>query len=392
VKNLHILKYKKEKLKGVYMNIKVYKGLDGVCVDETTLSKVDGVNGILTYLGYNIDQLVSCSFEEITYLFLNNRLPNVSELNTFKTTLMNTSNIDTSILDYIRKNSAHENPMSLLRTSISMLSSTYSNLENSDETTFTENAIKLIFHTSIICAAICRSRSGKDIIEPKEGLSFTANFLYMVFGKNVEESMIKTMDLAFILHIDHSFNASTFTARVVTSTMSDIISAVTAAIGSLKGPLHGGANTEVMKLLMEIENIDNVESWLENALKNKRKIMGFGHRVYKVLDPRAKHLKAMSHHWGSMTNNTKWFEMSNKLEKLVFEKKGINANVDFYSASTYYSMGIDIENYTMLFALARVVGWISHIKEQMNNNRIIRPKAKYVGPMNVEFININERN
>jgi citrate synthase len=203
--------------------------------------------------------------------------------------------------------------------------------------------------------------------------------------------MIKTMELAFILHIDHSFNASTFTARVVTSTMSDVISAVTAAIGSLKGPLHGGANTEVMKLLMEIKDIDNVETWLENALKNKRKIMGFGHRVYKVLDPRAKHLKEMSHQWGSMTNNTKWFEMSNKLEKLVYEKKGINANVDFYSASTYYSMGIDIENYTMLFALARMVGWISHVKEQMNNNRIIRPKASYIGPMNAEFININER-
>jgi citrate synthase len=373
------------------MNTKIYKGLDGVCVDETNLSKVDGVNGRLTYLGYNIDQLVSSTFEEVTYLFLNSRLPNEDELDKFKNNLMNTSNVNECIIDYIRKNSASENPMSLLRTSISMLSSGYSNLENPNEETFMENAINLIFHTSVICAAICRSRSGKDIIEPNNTLSFTENFLYMVFGKNVEDSMVKTMDLAFILHIDHSFNASTFTARVVTSTMSDVISAVTAAIGSLKGPLHGGANTEVMKLLMEIKDIDNVESWLEQALKNKRKIMGFGHRVYKVLDPRAKHLKQMSHHWGSMTNNTKWFEMSNKLEKLVYDKKGINANVDFYSASTYYSMGINIENYTMLFALARMVGWISHIKEQMNNNRIIRPKANYVGPMNLKFTNINER-
>ena len=373
------------------MNTKVYKGLDGVCVDETNLSKVDGINGKLTYLGYNIDQLVSCTFEEVAYLFLNNHLPKTDELNNFTKSLMDSPNVSESILDYIRKNATNENPMSLLRTSISMLSSIYDNLENPDEKQFTVNAQYLIFHTSVICAAICRSRSGKSIIEPQSQLSFTENFLYMLFGKKADESMVKTMQLAFILHIDHSFNASTFTARVVTSTMSDIISAVTAAIGSLKGPLHGGANTEVMKLLMEIKDIENVESWLDQALQNKRKIMGFGHRVYKVLDPRAKHLKEMSHRWGSMTNNTKWFDMSTKLENLVFEKKGINANVDFYSASTYYSMGIDIENYTMLFALARMVGWISHIKEQMNNNRIIRPKANYVGPMNLKFIDINER-
>jgi len=373
------------------MNSKIYKGLDGVCIDETNLSKVDGVNGKLTYLGYDIDQLISCNFEEVTYLFLNGRLPNMAELNNFKHNLMNSPDIHESILDHIRKHSKGENPMSLLRTSISMLSSYYDNLESQDIESFARNATQLILHTSIICAAICRSRSNKNIIESNNDLGFTENFLNMLFGKNIDKSMIKTMELAFILHMDHSFNASTFTARVVTSTMSDIISSVTAAIGSLKGPLHGGANTEVMKVLMEIGSIDNVEKWLEEALKNKRKIMGFGHRVYKVLDPRAKHLKKMSHEWGSTTGNTKWFEMSNKLEKLVYERKGINANVDFYSASTYYSMGIDIENYTMLFALARMVGWVSHIKEQMNNNRIIRPKASYIGPMNLKFISINER-
>jgi len=373
------------------MNNKVYKGLDGVCVDETRLSKVDGVQGQLTYLGYNIDQLAECTFEEVAYLFLNNCLPNKEKLENFKSNLKNSLSVDDSILDYISKNSKNENPMSLLRTSISMLSSKYQNLDNPNEKEFMDNAVKLIFHTSIICSAICRTRAGQEIIKPRKDLDFTANFLYMVFGKEVEETMIKTMDLAFIIHIDHSFNASTFTARVVTSTMSDMISAVTAAIGSLKGPLHGGANTEVMKMLKEIGDINNVESWLDNALKSKRKIMGFGHRVYKVLDPRAKHLKKMSHQWGNATNNKDWFEMSNKLENLVYAKKKINANVDFYSASTYYSMGIDIENYTMLFALARMVGWISHVKEQMNNNRIIRPKAQYIGPMNKEFINIEER-
>jgi citrate synthase len=250
----------------------------------------------------------------------------------------------------------------MLSTSLEEVSSNSDNLNT---------AISLISKTSTICAAICRARTGQEIILPNDQVNFTANFLQMIFGNDVDEYMIKTLDLAFMLHIDHSFNASTFTARVVTSTKSDLISLVTAAIGSLKGPLHGGANAAVMKMLKEIDHIDNVETWLDNALEKKQKIMGFGHRVYRVFDPRATHLKKMSHHWGSTTNNTKWFDISTKLEKLMYDKKKINPNVDFYSASTYYSMGIDIENYTMLFALARVVGWISHIKEQIDNNKII---------------------
>merc|ERR1711862_102027 len=365
-------------IRRIAMNEKIYRGLDGVCIDTTELSKVDGQAGQLIYLGYNIDELVECTFEEITYLFLYKKLPTQIELQEITKKMKNGNSIPIDIINYIRKNSKNDHPMATLRTCISMLSVDEQNIENS--------LIDLISKTSAICATICRVKMNKEVVAPNSSLGFTANFLYMIFGKNVEEHMIKTLDLAFILHIDHSFNASTFTARVVASTLSDMISSITAAIGSLKGPLHGGANAAVMKMLKEIDNINNVEPWLNKALEEKRRIMGFGHRVYKVFDPRAVHLKRMSHKWGSLTNNMKWFDISNKLEKLMYEKKKINPNVDFYSASTYYSMGIDPDNYTMLFAVARVVGWIAHIQEQLNNNRIIRPKAKYIGELNKKYL------
>jgi citrate synthase len=365
------------------MNEKIYRGLDGVCIDTTSLSKVDGINGQLIYLGYNVDELIQCNFEEVTYLFLYKRLPNKDELFHFEKKIKQNRTIPEHILEYIKSMAQKDHPMGILRTCISMLSTDLEDV--TDYNNDLDTAISLISKTSTICAAICRARTNQDIILPDEEGSFTSNFLQMIFGKNVDEYMIKTLDLAFILHIDHSFNASTFTARVVASTKSDLISAVTAAIGSLKGPLHGGANAAVMKMLKEIDHIDNVDKWLNNALQNKQKIMGFGHRVYRVFDPRAVHLKKMSHHWGSMTGNTKWFDISTKLEQLMYEKKKINPNVDFYSASTYYSMGIDPDNYTMLFAVARMVGWIAHVYEQMKNNRIIRPKAKYIGDLNKQY-------
>jgi citrate synthase len=368
------------------MNEKIYRGLDGVCIDTTSLSKVDGQNGNLIYLGYNIDELVNCNFEEITYLFLYKKLPNKKELEELDIKIKKNRTISTDILQYIENNSQKDHPMATLRTCVSMLSANSN--ESMERENYLNTAISLISKTSLICAAICRKRMKKKIILPNKELGFTANFLYMIFGENVDNNVIKTLDLAFILHIDHSFNASTFTARVVASTLSDLISSVTAAIGSLKGPLHGGANAAVMKMLKEINNIDNVDSWLNNALLEKRKIMGFGHRVYKVFDPRATHLKKMSHKWGSLSNNMKWFDISNKLEKLMYDKKKINPNVDFYSASTYYSMGIDPDNYTMLFAVARVVGWIAHVQEQLANNRIIRPKAKYIGELNKKYLEI----
>ena len=200
-----------------------------------------------------------------------------------------------------------------------------------------------------------------------------------------KSELAKDMDTAFILHMDHGFNVSTFTARVVSSSLSDMISAVVAAISSLKGPLHGGANTAVMNMLLEIGSINNLENWVDKALQEKRKIMGFGHRVYKTFDPRAKYLKQMSQEWGKKTNNTKWYEMSEKLESLMLSKKGLNPNVDFYSASTYYSMGFSPDIYTPIFAVARMVGWCSHVIEQLNDNRIIRPKSNYIGEFNKQI-------
>ena len=373
------------------MTNKIYKGLNGVCVDTTELSNVDGINGILTYLGYNVDELLDCNFEEIAYLFFYKHLPNSENLNLFKREIKRNYCVPQNILNYIKDTGKEDHPMSLLRTSVSMLSSSYTSLHDNSTDNLMNNSIKLVAQVSTICAAICRTNGNKEIISPREDLDFSENFLYMMFGKQVDSSMVKTLDLSLILHIDHSFNASTFTARLVASTLSDIISSVSAAVGSLKGPLHGGANSAVMKMLLNIGNIDNIDTWVENALSNKYKIMGFGHRVYKVLDPRAKHLKKMSHQWGKLTGNTKWFDMSNKLEKLIYDKKKLNANVDFYSASTYYSMGIEPENFTLLFALSRVVGWLSHIHEQLDNNKIIRPKAQYIGEMNKKYTSILKR-
>jgi citrate synthase len=373
------------------MTNKIYKGLNGVCVDTTELSNVDGINGILTYLGYNVDELLDCNFEEIAYLFFYKHLPNSENLNLFKREIKRNYCVPQNILNYIKDTGKEDHPMSLLRTSVSMLSSSYTSLHDNSTDNLMNNSIKLVAQVSTICAAICRTNGNKEIISPREDLDFSENFLYMMFGKQVDSSMVKTLDLSLILHMDHSFNASTFTARLVASTLSDIISSVSAAVGSLKGPLHGGANSAVMKMLLNIGNIDNIDTWVENALSNKYKIMGFGHRVYKVLDPRAKHLKKMSHQWGKLTGNTKWFDMSNKLEKLIYDKKKLNANVDFYSASTYYSMGIEPENFTLLFALSRVVGWLSHIHEQLDNNKIIRPKAQYIGEMNKKYTSILKR-
>lgn len=269
-----------------------------------------------------------------------------------------------------------------------MLSSYYTDLNDNSATIINKNSVRLVAQMSTICAAICRCVDGKDVIPPNNKLDFADNFLYMTFGKIMDRSMAKTLTLSLILHMDHSFNASTFTARVVASTLSDVISSVVAAIGSLKGPLHGGANSAVMYMLIEIGDIKNVNLWLEQSLLKKKRIMGFGHRVYRTLDPRAKHLKNMSHNWENLTGNTKWSDISNKLEKLVYDKKKLHANVDFYSASTYYSMGINPKNFTLLFALSRAVGWVSHIQEQLLNNRIIRPKAKYIGSLDKNFLSL----
>jgi len=357
------------------------KGLDGIVVGDTALSLVDGQKGILIYCGYNIDQLASKNFTEICHLFLYGHLPNKDEEENLKIALGQRYTLPKDVVSFLERQSKKDHPMGTLRTAVSMLSGFRSEPDLNSHEELVECAIDLIAKTGTIVSAISRIRSSKEPLSPDANLSFADNFLYMSTGEIPEKKMMRAFDTALILHMDHGFNASTFTARVVTSSLSDMISAVTAAIGSLKGPLHGGANTAVMKMLKEIGSVENVEAWLSNTLTEKKKVMGFGHRVYKVLDPRAKHLKRMSQEWGEIAKEKKWFQISEKLEKLMLEKKGLNANVDFYSASTYYTMGIEPEMYTPIFAVARMVGWTAHVIEQLKDNRIMRPSANYIGPI-----------
>lgn len=351
----------------------VAKGLDGVVVGDTVLSRVDGEKGELIYRGYDIDEVANCSFEQVCYLFLYGELPSPEAEANLRNNLQKRYAIPSEIIDFICLRAKLDYPMSTLRTAVSMLSG------HIKEDDLIETALELIAKTGTIAAAIGRVRQNKNPIAPNVSFGFSKNFLYMCTGEVPEDILVKTMDTAMVLHIDHGFNASTFTARVVISSLSDMISAVTAAIGSLKGPLHGGANTAVMKMLMEIGSVENIEPWLDKTLAEKKKVMGFGHRVYKATDPRAKHLKRMSQEWGERAHEKKWFQMSEKIEELMWQRKHINANVDFYSASTYYTMGIEPDMYTPIFAVARMVGWTAHIIEQLKDNRIMRPEANYVG-------------
>ena len=367
------------------------KGLDGVVVGETRLSRVDGVNGVLVYSGYHIDEVAKCSFEEICCLFLYGKLPNHSELKNFDSKLKQKRNIPEAVLTYIFQSPKNDHPMAVLRTAMSMLSGYLPKIDDMSKEALKNNAVALIAKVATVAAAIARSREGKQAIAPNNDLGHAANYLYMTTGEVPETVVAKTLDTALVLHADHGFNVSTFAARVVVSSLSDMLSGVTAAIGSLKGPLHGGANTAVMNMLLEIGEPENAAAWIKKALSEKRKVMGFGHRVYKTFDPRAKHLKRMSKEWGERVGEVKWFLMSEKIEELMKNEKNISANVDFYSATTYYSMGIKSEMFTVIFAVARMLGWTSHIMEQLEDNRLMRPKADYSGLENKIFEPIENR-
>jgi len=374
------------------------KGLEGVIVEKTELSRVDGEKGELIYRGYDIDEAAKCSYEEICYLFLYGELPTTKQLEDITDHLVKTRKVSQPILDYVAT-TQHIHPMDSLRTAVSMLTQELEPVDDSSPDNLKRLAIALVSKTATIAAAVNRARSGLKAIEPNPTLGHAANYLFMSRGKatdpssgQIPESVIaRTLDIALVLHADHGFNASTFTTRVVASSLSDMLSSVTAAIGSLKGSLHGGANTDVMNMLLEIGSLENVEPWVLNSLENKKKIPGFGHRVYKVFDPRAKHLKEMSKKWGERVGNVKWFDMSEKIEEIMHKTKKINANVDFYSASTYYAMGIKPEMFTVIFAVSRMLGWVAHYIEQIQDNRLMRPEALYVGPVGKHFIPISER-
>jgi len=358
------------------------KGLEGVVACTSKICFIDGDRGVLAYGGIDIHELADNStFEETCYLLWFGRLPKASELKDLHQKLAAERSIDPGIINLLRNAPKNVAPMDVLRTAVSALSFYDADDKKDDHDANVRKAIRLTSQIAMIVAAYDRIRKGKDVVKPDPTLSHAANFLLLLNGEKPSQTAERALDIALILHADHELNASTFAARVTAATLSDIHSSVTSAIGALKGPLHGGANEAVMHLLKEVDkNNANPVEYVRNMLAQKKKISGFGHRVYHTEDPRATHLRVMSHDLGVASGQPKWYEMSKKIEDFIKAEKKLNANVDFYSASTYHVLGIDIDLFTPIFAVSRISGWTAHIIEQLDNNRLIRPRADYLGP------------
>jgi citrate synthase len=367
-------------------------GLRGVAAATSSISDVNGEKGELIYQGYNIHDLAKHStFEEVIYLIWNKRLPNRAELSALEQSLRASYAVPTELIDLMKQFPREADPIDVLRTAISALEFYDSNARDISRETSIRTAIRLTAQFPTIVAALDRIRRGLEPVSPANSSNIAANFLYMLRGEQPSERDARIFDVCLILHADHELNASTFTARVVAGTLADMYAAVTAAIAALSGPLHGGANTAVMKTLLEIGAVENVESFIKKALADKRKIMGFGHAVYKTEDPRATHLRQFSKEAGEAAGNSKWYEMSRKVEEVMMREKGLYPNVDFFSASTYYMMGIPLDLYTPIFAVSRISGWTGHILEQYADNKLIRPRAEYVGPRDLPYVPIDQR-
>ncbi|WP_336021879.1 citrate synthase [Halobellus salinisoli] len=373
------------------------RGLEGVLVAESELSYIDGDAGKLVYRGYSIEDLArEASYEEVVYLLWHDELPDAEELADFESWMAERRAIDDEVLSIVRKLAeADEVPMAALRTIVSSLSAYDADADHEDVTDLDVNlrmACRITAKIPTALAAFERVRNGKEPIEPREDLDHAENFLYMLNGEVPDDVLAETFDMALVLHADHGLNASTFSAMVTASTLSDLHSAVTSAVGTLAGSLHGGANANVMRMLKEVdESGDDPTEWVENALAEGRRVPGFGHRVYNVKDPRAKILGEKSKALAEAAGDTKWYDYSVAIEEYIAEEKGLAPNVDFYSASTYYQMGIPIDIYTPIFAVSRVAGWIAHVLEQYEDNRLIRPRARYVGPTDLPFPALEDR-
>lgn len=367
-------------------------GLRGVVAAQSSMSSVNGEKGILIYQGYDIHDLAKNSnFEEVIFLLWNGRLPKTDELEELKSKLRSNYAIQPHIMEMMKGFPKDAEPMDVLRTCVSAAAFYDKEGTKTDVESATNAAIRMTAQFPTILAAWERIRNGNEPVAPDGNIDIAENFLYMMRDKMPDPSEAQMLDTCLILHADHGLNASTFAARVISGTLADMYGAVTGGIAALAGPLHGGANTAVMKSLKQIGSVEKVEPWLEDMLANKRKVMGIGHAVYKTEDPRATWLRKFSEKMGGVTGETKWFEMSQKLEQLMKEKKGMNANVDFYSASTYYMMGIPLDLYTPIFAISRVSGWTGHILEQYANNKLIRPSAEYIGERDLKYVPIDER-
>ncbi len=372
-------------------------GLEGVVVGQTKLSWIDGENGELIYVGYDIDDLArNTTFEEVAFLLWNLRLPSESELDELKRQLAADGPIDEFLLDVIRRFPRDSDAMAALRTSVSAMALTDPDANDISEESNRRKAIRLTAQMPTMIAAFDRIRKGKEPVAPRKDLSTAANFLYMLNGEVADDLRVRTLDAALVLHAEHGMNASTFSARVTAATLSDMYSAIVSAIGTLKGPLHGGANTRVMEMLREIdESGEEPGEWVRSTLESKGRVMGFGHRVYKATDPRATVLRELADQI-MKGEDTKWLTLSDRVREVMLsemEARGrkVYPNVDFFSASVYTTLGIDMDLFTPIFAMSRITGWTAHLFEQYANNRLIRPKADYEGPRKLRVEPIDQR-
>ena len=367
------------------------KGLEGVVACNTSISSI--VDATLTYRGYTIEDLAAkSSFEEVIYLLWHNELPNAQQLADLRSGLGKHYKLSDSLLQTLKTLPNKDlHPMAWLRTAVSAMALEDASADDISENSLWDKANRLTAKMGTLVATFERLRNGQDLVEanPEKGIAW--NFLYQLKGTEPDAEAVKVMDTCLILHADHELNCSAFSARVTTSSLSDMYSSIVSAIGTLKGPLHGGANEQVMRMLKKIGSVDGAKDWIAEALKNKEKVMGFGHRVYKNGDPRAKILRTMSESMSKKSGEAHWYEMSKVIDDTVQGEKGLLPNVDFYSATVYYSMGIPLDLYTPIFAVSRVTGWLAHIIEQYSNNRIYRPRGNYTGNTRLTYTDIGSR-
>ena len=373
-------------------NIKVNKGLAGVITDDTSVSKVMAETNSLTYRGYAVQDLCEkCSWEEVAFLMVNEELPSSKKLADFIEKEKGYRNISKDLLDIIHKFPKAAHPMDTLRTCVSYLGMEDKRIWDNSLVTNMDKYIQMLAKIPTIISASYRCKKGKKIIAPRNDLTASENFFNMCFGKIPGKEVIKAFDVSLILYAEHSFNASTFASRVITSTTSDIYSAICGGIGALKGPLHGGANEQVMHMLKEIGEVKNAKKWILDALAKKKKIMGFGHRVYRSGDSRVPTMTKYAEKMASITGGEKWIQISNILKDTMIKEKNIYPNLDFPAGPAYYMMGFDIDMFTPLFVMSRITGWTAHIMEQTADNRIIRPLSSYIGSAQRKVLSIDER-
>jgi len=370
----------------------VVEGLEGIVAAHSRICLVDGVEGRMLYEGYDIHDLADhASFEEVAYLLWHGDLPTRAQLDALNRELRGARTLPepvTAIVTGVPKDAL---PMDVLRTAVSALGVYDPDARDNTQPANVRKSVRLTAQIATAVAAIDRARNGKPPVAPDPGLGHAANFLYMLRGERPDATATRAVDIALILHADHELNASTFSARVTAATLADMHSAITSAIGTLKGPLHGGANEAVMRLLLKIGDVSKAVPTIKQMLADHEKIMGFGHRVYKTEDPRATHLRKMSEELCRQTGQLKWYEMSREIEKYMLAEKHLHCNVDFYSATCYYALGIPIDLFTPVFAVSRISGWSAHVLEQFADNRLIRPRAEYVGPLNRTYVPIDQR-